>query len=87
MSALLENVVMGVYAAASLALLLIAVRAARHAGTKKVRLLAAGFALLFTKAIVLAYALFTRPDWESSLTISLALDVAALACFYGAMFR
>lgn len=87
MIALLENIVLGVYVAASLALLVISLRAARHAGTKKVGLLAAGFALLFAKGTLLAYALFTRPDWEAVLTPSLLLDVAALACFYGAMFR
>lgn len=87
MTALMENVVVGAYFTASLALLLIALRAARHAGTGKVYLLAVGFALLFAKSILLAYVLFTRPDWEAILAPSLVLDVAALACFYGAMFR
>ena len=87
MSALLENGIMGTYVAASLMLLLIALRAARHAGTTKVRILAAGFALLFAKGIMLAFALFTRADWETMLVPSLLLDVGALACFYGAMFR
>lgn len=87
MTPLLENIVVGVYVVASLALLLIALRAARHARSSKVRLLATGFALLFAKGVILAYALFTRPNWETILAPSLLLDVAGLACFYGAMFR
>lgn len=83
----LENAATGAYLVATLALALIALRAARHAGTRKVWILALGFALLLAKAVLLAVSLFTRPDWESLLAPSLVLDVAALACFYGAMFR
>lgn len=87
MSPLIENAATAAYLVASLALVLVALRAARHAGTTKVYILAAGFTLLFAKALLLAYALFTRPDWDSMLAPSLLLDLAALACFYGAMFR
>lgn len=87
MTAILENVAAAAYAAASAALLLVAVRAARHAGTAKVWTLTAGFALLFAKAALLAYALFTMPDWGSMLPAALLLDVAAMTCFYAAMFR
>lgn len=87
MAELLENIATSLLTVTTLALTLIAIRAARHAGTRKVWLLAAGFALLLAKALLLTWALFTRPDWESFLAPSLMLDVFALACFYLAMFR
>ena len=87
MAPILENVASGLLVVVSLALTLIAIRAARHAGTRKVQLLALGFALFSAKSLLLTWALFTLPEWERILAPSLLLDIAALGVFYLAMFK
>ena len=87
MAPILDNVATSLLVVVSLALTLISIRAAWHAGTRKVQLLAFGFALFFVKSLLLTWALFTLPDWDGILAPSLLLDIAALAVFYIAMFK
>ena len=75
------------YAAASLLLAAVAVRAWRHSGSRKVGLLAAAFVAFLAKGLLFSVALFVASDWERLLAPGLLLDVAGLGLLYAAVLR
>jgi hypothetical protein len=86
MDALL-SVAVAVYAATSLLLAAVALRAWRRTGSRKVLLLALAFAAFLAKGLLFSVALFRTTDWRDLLLPGLALDVAGLALLYGAVLR
>jgi hypothetical protein len=68
-------------------LTVVAVRAWRHSGSRKVLFLAAAFALFLAKGLLFSAALFVVADWRDLLVPGLALDVAALGLLYAAALR
>ena len=86
MDALLSLAV-AVYAATSLLLAAVAVRAWRRSGSRKVLLLALAFAAFLAKGLLFSVALFRSTDWRDHLLPGLALDAAGLALLYGAVLR
>jgi len=82
-----ENIATASLTVFALALTLIALRAWRFSGSRKVLLLAAGFALFFAKGLVLSLGLFVVPDWEELLLPSVLFDLSILTVFYLAALK
>lgn len=83
-----ENVVTAAYTIVALALSLVALRSWRYSGSRRVLYLALGFLLFFVKGVLLSVGLFLTEDWARRLLLpSLAIDLAALGVFYGAVLR
>ena len=81
-----ENALTAVVTVGALALAAVAIRCWRTARTKRVLLLALGFASLAAKGLFLSWLLFADPAWERpGLVASLAFDALALALFSGAV--
>jgi hypothetical protein len=85
--AILENLVVAVYAAITLIVALAAWRAWSYARSTKVLLLAAAFTVLLVKAVFLAAGLFIEPEWEALFVPSLILDLIAVLLIYLAVLR
>ena len=68
-------------------LTLLALRAWRHTGSRKVLFLALAFAVFLAKGLLFSAALFVVADWRDLLVPGLALDVVALALLYAAALR
>lgn len=81
------SLAVAVYAATSLLLAAVALRAWRRTGSRKVLLLALAFAAFLAKGLLFSVALFRTTDWRDLLLPGLALDVAGLALLYGAVLR
>lgn len=82
MTAIVENVATAALVIVAFTLTVIALRAWRHSGTRKVLLLALGFGLFLVKGLVLAVGLFTVTPWEQLLVPSIVFDLAILGVFY-----
>lgn len=88
MAAWLENIATAAFTVFALALFAISLRAWYFTRSPKVLLLAMGFGLMFTKAIVLSVLLFTSRTWgESAMLASLLIDLAVLSVFYMAVLK
>jgi len=73
--------------ATALLLTLVAVRAWRLSGSRKVGLLAAAFVVMLGKGLLFSVGLFVARPWSDLVLPSLALDVAALLLLYWAALR
>jgi CHASE2 domain-containing sensor protein len=81
------NIGVAIYTGVALLLAAVAVRAWRHARSRKVGLLAGAFCVLLAKGLLLSVALFRQADWSDLVLPGLAFDVAALGLLYGAALR
>jgi hypothetical protein len=81
----LENVATAGLTVVAFGLTVIALRAWRHRRSRKIGLLALGFALFLVKGLLLAVGLFGAWSWGSLLTPSLLIDLAVLGVFYAAV--
>lgn len=68
-------------------LTILAIRAWRLTGSRKVLLLALAFAIFLAKGLLFSAALFVVADWRDLLAPGLAFDVAALGLLYLAALR
>ena len=83
----LLSLAVAAYAAVSLLLAGVALRAWRHSGSRKVLLLAGAFAAFLAKGLLFSVALFTVTEWDRLLVPGLTLDVAGLGLLYAAVLR
>jgi len=81
------SVAVGALTAAALLLTLLALRAWRHSGSRKVLFLALAFAVVLAKGLLFSVGLFVARPWSDLVLPGLALDVAALALLYLAALR
>lgn len=81
----LENIATAGLTVVALGLTLIALRAWLHRRSRKVGLLAVGFALFLLKGLMLSAGLFWADDWTALLTPSLLIDLGVLGVFYAAV--
>jgi CHASE2 domain-containing sensor protein len=68
-------------------LTVLALRAWRHSGSRKVLFLALAFAVFLAKGLLFSAALFVVADWRDLILPGLAFDVAALVLLYLAALR
>ncbi|MEK6975805.1 MAG: hypothetical protein AABY18_05635 [Candidatus Thermoplasmatota archaeon] len=68
-------------------LVIVALRAWQHSGSRKVLVLALAFAFFLAKGLLFSAALFVVADWRDLLLPGLALDVAALGALYWSALR
>lgn len=84
--ALLENLAAAAVTVVALALALVAARSWWHTRSKKVLLLATGFALFFVKGVIISVVLFREVAWEEKVFLpTLLIDLGILAVFYVAV--
>lgn len=83
--AVLENLATAALTVVAVGLTAIALRAWLHRRSRKVGLLALGFALFALKGLMLSVGLFAADDWTALLAPSILIDLAALGVFYGAV--
>ena len=68
-------------------LAVVALRAWRHSGSRKVLLLASAFGVFLAKGLLFSAALFVVADWRDLLLPGLAFDILALGLLYAAALR
>lgn len=84
----LENLTAAAFTVVALTLAILAFRAWWFTRSTKVLLLTIGFSLFLLKGLFFSFNLFTTPDWEQrSFIAGILIDIVALVCFYGAVFR
>lgn len=83
--AVLQNIATAALMVIALGLTLISLRAWLYRRSRKVALLATGFALFFVKGLMLSIGLFVADDWTGLLTPSLLIDLGVLGVFYTAV--
>ena len=89
---LIQDMLLAWVAIFAFALLIIAVISYRRTGNRKILYIAAGFALFFTKGVLMSIALYTgHMDVSSSFVIFLdvliVIDLLILVLLYFAMFK